>query len=50
MPELPDVVLFQRYLKATALRREFASLWAKDGRILVGVSARALASRLKGAC
>jgi formamidopyrimidine-DNA glycosylase len=50
MPELPDVALFKRHLEATALRREIASLQVKDSRILVGLSAQALARRLKGAC
>jgi formamidopyrimidine-DNA glycosylase len=47
MPELPDVENFRRYLNATSLHQRIISVDVRDAYVLKGVSARALARRLK---
>lgn len=48
MPELPDVQVFKEYLEATALHQKVEDVEVDADRVLQGVSARALARRLKG--
>jgi formamidopyrimidine-DNA glycosylase len=48
MPELPDVMGFQKYTESTSLHQTVADAHVTDTRILNGVSARALKQRLKG--
>lgn len=48
MPELPDVQVFREHLDATALHRTVATTRVRDESLLDGVSAAALARRLKG--
>jgi formamidopyrimidine-DNA glycosylase len=48
MPELPDVVGFQRYLEATSLHQRVAKTRVNDGRLLEDVTAGRLARCLKG--
>jgi hypothetical protein len=49
MPELPDVVVFQRYLDATALHQRIDNVDVRDRDLLEGVSSQTLRSRLEGA-
>lgn len=49
MPELPDVVVFQRYLDATALRQRIDNVDVLDEALLDGVSSKTLRSHLEGA-
>ena len=46
--ELPDVVRFARYLDATALHREVASVEVRDARVLAGTSGGELRDALVG--
>jgi formamidopyrimidine-DNA glycosylase len=48
MPELPDVETFRRYAVRRALHRRIDDIEVVDSRILDGVSARALAAKLRG--
>jgi len=49
MPELPDVEGFKRVLARNGLRKRVAQVIVNDARILGKLSARAFASRLRGA-
>jgi formamidopyrimidine-DNA glycosylase len=46
MPELPDVEVFKRYLDATALHKTIEKVRMHDTRVLRGVTARMLQTRL----
>lgn len=48
MPELPDVVGFQRYLEATSLHQEVAKTTVNDSRLLEDIDAAHLERCLKG--
>ncbi len=48
MPELPEVEMARRYLRATALHRTIRAAEVKDERILAGVSATKLEDNLAG--
>jgi formamidopyrimidine-DNA glycosylase len=48
MPELPDVMGFERYLQSCALHQKIADADVSDDRILKGISVRSLKRRLKG--
>jgi formamidopyrimidine-DNA glycosylase len=48
MPELPEVETFKRYLDSTSLHRRISGVEIRDAYILKRVSARGLATRLKG--
>lgn len=49
MPELPDVVVFKRYLDATALHQRIDNVDVLDRDLLDGVSSKKLRSNLEGA-
>jgi formamidopyrimidine-DNA glycosylase len=48
MPELPEVETFKRYLDSTSLHQCITNVDVQDAYVVQGVSARQLASRLKG--
>jgi|SRR5215469_5366499 len=48
MPELPEVETFKRYLDSTSLHQRITNVEVRDAYVLKRVSARELASRLKG--
>lgn len=48
MPELPEVETFKRYLDSTSLRQRITNVEVRDSYVLERVSARQLASQLKG--
>jgi formamidopyrimidine-DNA glycosylase len=48
MPELPEVETFKRYLDSTSLDQRITRVEVRDAYILKHVSARGLATRLKG--
>lgn len=48
MPELPDVVVFKRYLDATAMHQRIANVDVLDRDLLDGVSSKTLRSHLEG--
>jgi len=48
VPELPDVEVFKQYLDATALHQKIESVDARSRRILTGIDASDLDSRLQG--
>lgn len=48
MPELPDVELYRRHLEETSLNRTLARVEVLNAKILQGITANKLATRLKG--
>ena len=48
MPELPDVEVLRRYVKATALHQKIEEVEVHSPEMLYGVSARTLRTQLKG--
>ena len=48
MPELPEIETFKRYLDRTSLHQRITNVEVRDAYVLKGISARELASRLKG--
>ena len=48
MPELPDIVIFKRYVEATSLHQKIRSVEVRNEKVLGGVSAPKLRSTLKG--
>lgn len=48
MPELPDVEIFRRHLAHSSLKTRIDRVAVSEPRVLEGVSARTLASRLRG--